>query len=141
MKYSENRYYLEYMKSYASANYPAAKQSLEKCLEDCKKDTPRNSGQEADLLRRLGDIYFLEGNKQEALKQYQASSEIDPDSLLTKFLTAKFWGEKIGDMITAHKICDDIIEFAKAHPREESSNDFSSDDYIKKAESLKKSLV
>lgn len=140
MKFSENSHYLEYMYNYANGDYSAARQNLSQCLEDCRKELSCNSIQEADLLRLIGDMFFLEGNRREALKQYRLSEEADPNSMLTKLLIARFLGEKVGDIEAAQKICDDIIKFTKAHSWDESEEDFSSDEYTKKAEELKKSL-
>lgn len=142
MKYSENPNYLDYMRRYAAEDYASARAALMRCLEDLRKDSPESrSVQESDLLRRIGDLFFLEGDVSAATKQYQLSEQTEPRSLLAKYYFAKFLGEKLGDIKGAVAKCDEIVHAARQHPKGESEADFSSDKYVAMAGELKRALL
>ncbi len=142
MKYSEDPNYLEYMRRYAARDYASARGALVRCVEDLRKGSAESrSVQESDLLRRIGDLFFLEGDASAATKQYQLSEQADPRSLLPKYYFAKFLGEKLGNVKAAISKCDEIARVARQDPRDETDTDFSSEKYLAMAEELKRRLL
>jgi hypothetical protein len=142
MKRHVNQNYRLYMELYAAADYAAARAALVQCIADVKKEGPNGDpAQESDFLRRIGDIFFLECDASAARRQYDLSEQADPDSLLAKYYFAQFLGEKIRDVAAAIAKCDEIVAIAQRHPRVESQDDFSTDQYAEKANQLKQVLL
>ena len=142
MKRHANQNYRQYMERYAAADYPAARAALVQCIDDLHKQSPHaDPSQESDFLRRIGDLFFLEGDASAARRQYDLSEQVDPASLLAKYYCAKFLGEKAGDVPAAVAKCDEIVAIATQHPRAESDDDFGTDQYIDKANQLKQALL
>jgi tetratricopeptide (TPR) repeat protein len=139
MKYSDSTDYMNYAQSKARGDIAAAKRSLTACLNLAafRNEPP----QYADLLQRMGELCFLDGEIEKALKYYEESEGADPDSLLVKYYRAEFLGTRVGDKKGAIAICDRIISIARDCPSPESDDDFSSEAYIDKAERLKASLL
>jgi tetratricopeptide (TPR) repeat protein len=139
MKYSESSDYMDYAQSKARGDIASAKLSLAVCLSIPEfKNQP---SQYADLLQRMGELCFLDGERERALKYYEESETADPNSLLVKYYRAEFLGSRVGDKKTAVAMCDRIVSIARDHPFAESEDDFSSEAYIAKAERLKASLL
>src|SRR5690349_18382414 len=106
MKRHANQNYRQYMERYAAADYAAARAALVQCIADVQREVPRaDPAQESDFLRRIGDIFFLEGDASAARRHYDLSEQADPDSLLAKYYLAKFLGEKVGDVTAAIAKC------------------------------------
>jgi hypothetical protein len=139
MKFSENQNYLEYMDHYAHERYELARLAIYRCIEDL--NIAPNSTQMSELLELTGKLFFLEGNVQEALVQYELSEQADPDSLLAKYFFAKFLGENLKDIHWANQKCDEIISIANSYPFPESEDDYGSSDYVRMASELKEKLT
>ena len=139
MKYSESTDYLQHMHHKVNGDFGAAKESLKLCLDH--PDFRNDPIQHADLLQRLGELCFLDGQVREALKYYEQSEQADPDSLLVKYYFAEFVGFRMGDKQSAIDKCDVIILEARSRPFPETEDDISSDAYLRKAEQLKASLL
>ena len=139
MKYSESSDYMDYVRSKATGDIAAAKASLAACLRQPALRTEPD--QYADLLQRMGELCFLEGNREEAVSHYAESERANPKSLLVKYYRAEFLGKRIGDKRAAIEICDLIISIAHDEPFAETEDDFSSDAYVEKAQQLKTLLT
>jgi tetratricopeptide (TPR) repeat protein len=139
VKYSDNKDYIQYVRAYAQDDYSEATSALDKCLNDprCRWE----AAQIADLLRRKGDLLFLQGSARAALELYCAAEKADPDSLLVKCMHARFLLEKLGDAEQAIKKCEEIISTATKRPFPETSADFSSEYYRDLAEGIKSSAL
>jgi tetratricopeptide (TPR) repeat protein len=140
MKRSENANYLEYMDHLARANYAAAREALNRCLNDLRAG-PSDPILESDLLHRLGDLFLFEGNVPEALRHYQLSEQADPDSLLPLLFVARSLGEKLGDVPWALAKCDEVIRRATESPTEATEDYHGSEQYIARALELKAKLL
>lgn len=135
MKFSESSDYMRYGRSLARDDIDSAKQAIQACL-----DTPAfqaDSGQYAHLHQIMGGLCFKAGEETEALHYHQQAEEIDQQSLIVKYLFAKFLFENLGDANAALSKCERIIALANERPFEESDEDFSSDWYIEQASQLK----
>src|SRR5260221_1887936 len=142
MKRQANQNYRQYMERYAAADYPAARSALVHCIDDLHKESPRaDPSQESDFLRRIGDLFFIEGDASAARRQYDLSEQADPTSLLAKYYFAKFLGEKAGDVLAADAKCDEITAIAQQHPRAEPDDDSGTVQYIEKASQLKQAAL
>jgi tetratricopeptide (TPR) repeat protein len=142
MRFSENKNYLEYINQYASEQYKVARLAILRCIDELKAESASTDypAQMSFLLQKTGDLFFLEGQTQEALSHYELSVLTDPDSLLAKYYFAKFLVEKVRDNDAALKKCDEIISIATDSPFPESDDDYGSSDYIKMAIELKDKL-
>jgi tetratricopeptide (TPR) repeat protein len=141
MKRSENQNYRDYMDRYAHDDYRAAREALDRCIADLRREAVPEAAQESDFIRRMGDLFFLESDLPEALRLYQLSEQADPTSLLAKYFFAKFLGEKAGDVRAAIAKCDQIIRLALQQPTPASDDDLGTDAYIAKAQELKRALL
>lgn len=139
MKLSENQNYLDYMGHYANENYKLARLSINRCIEDL--NTSPDPIQMSELLGIIGKLFFLEGNLLEALHHYELSEKVDPQSLMPKYLFAKFLVENLKDKHLANQKCDEIISIANSYPFPESEDDYGSSDYIRMATELKEKLT
>ena len=139
MKYSESSDYMVYAQCKAAGDIAGARVALMACLNH--PEFKSQAAQYADLLQRMGELYFLEGQHQAALQYYRQSEIADRDSLLVKYYFAEFLGMVFGDKKSASDICDRIVSIARNNPFSESDDDFSSDAYIEKAEQLRAALL
>lgn len=134
MKYSENRNYQEFMSRKANGDIEGAKQALLKCLDELSET---DLVQRSDLLQRIGDLFFEQGNIVKALEYYESSESCDPSSLLSPYYYAKFLSEKLHEYERAIAKCDSVIARATASPFKGTKDDFSSDDYVRMARELR----
>jgi tetratricopeptide (TPR) repeat protein len=134
MKYSENPRYREFMERKARGDLEGARQSLIACMNELEE---AERIQRSDLLQRIGNLCFEQGDAATALDYYDRSESVDPGSLLAPYYYAKFLAEKLKQHERAIAKCDDIIARATASPFQESADDFGSLDYIRMAEELK----
>lgn len=139
MKYSENSNYMKYMIHKMNQDIESAKQFLALCIKDF--ESGGNTAQRSDLLQRMGDLCFLEGDKSDALRYYRLSEKYYPNSLLVKYYFARFLAQNMKDSPAAIEKCDIIIEIAKNNPFEDSEDDFGSEKYISMANELKRELM
>jgi len=135
MHYTQNNNYLKYIEHRASGNIDSALESLKRCIEDPAVQS--DAIQHADLLQRIGILFFEKGNTEEAIKHFEQSEKTDPTSLLMPYYYAKFLAESVGRFNEAIAKCETIVDRAQSNPFEESEDDFSSEYYIQMANTLK----
>ena len=140
MKRSENANYLRYIDHYSRGEYVAARLALSGCLRELRSGPP-DRFLESDLLQRLGELFYLERNIDEALRHYQLSEQANPDSLQPLYYFAKFLAKKLEDVPWALAKCDEIIRRATASPIEEIGENRRSEEYIVRALELKAELL
>jgi tetratricopeptide (TPR) repeat protein len=138
MKYSESRNYQDFIAYKAQGDFEGAKQALLRCLEEL---SDKDRVQKADLLQRIGDLFFEQNDSTRALEYYDKSEATDPESLLAPYYYAKFLAEKLRSYESAIAKCDSIIARAKASPFAATEDDFSSDDYLRMAHDLKQACL
>lgn len=142
MRRTENRNYLEYMNRHADDDYAAAGAALLRCLGDLRAEAgPRDLPLESDLLSRIGDMLFLEGKIIEATRYHALAEQVDPNAPLTKYVFAKFLGERLKDVPAALAKCDEMRQLAQALPTESTEDDLGRDRYLEMAEQLRQSLT
>jgi tetratricopeptide (TPR) repeat protein len=138
MKFSDNKNYQEYMRHYPRGDYLSARLAIERCQTDlqAESDLP-DPTQSSYLFKVIADLFFLEGNKAEAVRHYELSEKADPTSLIAIYYYAKFLAEKLREVGGAEKKCDRIIELANNPSFNFPENDLSRDEYIEMATQLK----
>jgi tetratricopeptide (TPR) repeat protein len=138
MKYSENPNYQDYMARKAKDDIEGAKQALLRCLGDL---SDKDRVQRADLLQRIGALFFEQKDAAKAVEYYEESESSDPESLLSPYYYAKFLAEKLHQYELAIAKCDSIIAKATASPFARTGDDFGSDDYLSMAKELKQKCL
>lgn len=138
MKYSENRNYQDFIARKAQGDVEGAKQALLRCLSELND---KDRVQKADLLQRIGNLFFEQNDSTKALEYYDKSEATDPESLLAPYYYAKFLAEKLHRYESAIAKCDSIIARANASPFVATDADFSSDDYLRMARELKQACL
>jgi tetratricopeptide (TPR) repeat protein len=130
---------MRYLSAYARDNYAEAISALDQCLADPGGDW--DAPQIADLLRRKGDLLFMQGRIDGAAELYCAAEKADPTSLLVKCIHARFLLEKVGDRQGAIRKCEEVIAAATEQPFPETDDDFSSEYYRSLAAEIKISAL
>jgi tetratricopeptide (TPR) repeat protein len=139
MNLAESPHYLLFIDAILKKDFDAAKAALLVCLNMPEfKEDPFDH---VDILQTLGDVCFQEGDVEKALEYYRESEEINPNEVQDKYFFAKFLAEKIKDTSAAIAKCDQIIALAKKNPFPKIGDGYGSEDFIEKAEVLKKSLL
>ncbi len=136
VKLSEIPDYLQYGTCLSRGDFHGALQALERCLAipEVKEDVYTH----AFLTASVGQVYFHLGEKERGMAYLDASEQIDPSSLMSPYLNAKFLAERQRDFRTALRKCDAIIAHATAHPFPASElESFDSGWYVRKADELK----
>jgi hypothetical protein len=133
MRFSEDSNYRDYMERIAADDYSAARAALEACLSTVSISLL----QKAFLLQQIGMTYFFENNVDQSLHYYALAEQVDLAALMPRYLSAKFFADKLMDNERAIAKCDEIIRMATASPFEKTEEDLGSDYYISKAEELK----
>ncbi len=139
MRYTQTQEYLEYISHRAAGDFKSALRSLKQCME--APAVLSDPIEHAGLLQMIGSVLFEMGETEEALSHYDQSERRDPASLLMPYLHAKFLAEKLGRFREAIAKCDAIIARAEEKPFPKSEGDFSSEQYVRVASSLKKECI
>ncbi|WP_266157619.1 hypothetical protein [Dyella silvatica] len=133
MNFSENTNYLDYMRLFGAEDYPEARAALMRSIQDFGDTTY----QKAFLLKRVADIFFLEGEIDRSLEYYLLSEKADASSLQPKLHFAMFMAHQLGAFKEAIDKCNQILSAAKSHPFEEAEDEFGSDYYAAKVAEIK----
>lgn len=135
MRYTQNQHYLEHIEHRATGDIDSALESLKLCIET--PDVQADVVQHADLLQRIGMLFFEKGDIEKSIYCFEQSEKIDTASLLMPYYYAKFLAERVGRLNEAIVKCETIIRRAENNPFDESEDDFSSSYYIQMAKELK----
>ena len=125
---------MDYMRLFGAEDYPAARAALMRSIQDFGDTTY----QKAFLLKRVADIFFLEGEIDKSLEYYLLSEKADESSLQPKLHFAIFMAHELGAFKEAIDKCNQILLAAKNHPFEKTEDEFGSDYYAAKAIEIKR---
>lgn len=134
LKLSEIPEYKEYAFSLMEKDYRRAEIALKKCINFAKEENDKEIL--IFLTQNLGDLYFITGDRKNALSYYKKAELLDEKSVLSKYIFAKFLADKLKDYEKAIEKCNEIIEITIREPWEESEYDFGSKYYLALAYSL-----
>ncbi len=119
MNRSESQSYLMYGRAFAYGNY---RKSLS-CLLDFVSENQKQFElcERADMIHRIGDVYYHLGDIGLALFFYQIGLDCDPGSLSPKLRFAKFVGRRLNDIDQQYKFALKLSrrpkQILKANPK------------------------
>ena len=138
MKFSESEKYLTYKRLEFYENFSSALEVLEEFWNIHESEL--DNSQKSRILASLGKLYFKGGDEDRALEMFRRADMVDPGSLISKYVWAKFLGFEMKRLPEAMAECDAIIATAQAWPNANPPDDLSSARYVEMAEELKASL-
>lgn len=135
LKLSEISEYKEYVFNLSKKNYLKAEDALKKCIILAKQENDREAL--IFFTQNLGDLFFLKGDRENALAHYEKAEALDVRSVLSKYFFARFLFEKLKQYERAIGKCNEIIQLASTEIWQDSEYDFSSEHYLALSYSLR----
>ena len=127
MKLSEVPEYHEYMFCRIKKKYTEAEQALNHCIDLARKDNDRNKINY--LTQKMGDIFFLKGERDKAIECYRESVK-NGDCLLFEYFFAVFLADSLHEYKDAISKCQKIIDLVSADDWVKSDDDMDAKHYL-----------
>jgi len=137
MKLSENKNYRNIAKFQYRGDIPSALKAILLCLADFQKEPDVEPSTMSFLFQRLGELRYLNNEKDLAFEMFEKSIEINKDSLIAELFYAKFLANLCHDYKRAIDKCDFIINTVSNHSYSEPENTPSIEYFIENATELK----
>ncbi len=131
---TDDQDYLAHAKFYLDGEYDLAIESLRKVYG--RTIDSGDSIEASYLLQRMGDIYFLAGDRSGALREYFKADDLLPRSLVARLKFIDFLNNKIGDAKLAADICVKAIRENELNPIPEEDRVIFGKDYLEEIKAI-----
>jgi hypothetical protein len=137
MKLSENKKYLNAEILRVKGDISNALNAMLLCLKDAQKEPNIEPSTLSFLFQRLGELRYLNNEKNLAFVLFEKSTEVNNGSLITELFYAKFLANLCQDYKKAIYKCDFIISTGTSPSYFEPENTPSIDYFLENAMELK----